>query len=58
MVKKDTELKFRIDTQTAEAAKAKARQLDIPLSQVLRQLLREWIAQDEQPLIGRPIESK
>jgi antitoxin component of RelBE/YafQ-DinJ toxin-antitoxin module len=48
MVRKDTELKFRVDAQTAEAAKAKARQLDIPLSQVLRQLLREWVDKDDE----------
>jgi len=47
MVKKDTEFKFRVDSRTAEAAKAKARQLDIPLSQILRELLRDWIT--EQP---------
>jgi len=46
MVKKDTELKFRVDSETAEAAKAKAERLDIPLSQILRQLLREWITED------------
>ena len=47
MVKKDSELKFRVDTQTAEAAKAKASRLDIPLSHVLRQLLRDWVAEDD-----------
>ena len=46
MVKKDAEIKFRIDGQTALAAKAKAEKLDVPLSQILRQLLREWIKDD------------
>jgi len=58
MVKKDTELKFRIDSQTAEAAKARARRLDIPLSQILRQLLREWIAEDQEQPKGEPPESE
>jgi len=52
MIKKDTELKLRIDTPTLEAAKAKAERLDIPLSQIVRQLLRGWIAEDEQPEEG------
>ena len=39
-------------------AKAKARQLDIPLSQVLRQLLREWITQEEEQLKGKSTGSK
>lgn len=58
MVKKDTELKFRIDSKTAEAAKAKAERLDIPLSQILRQVLREWIAEDNEQLKRVPSESK
>jgi antitoxin component of RelBE/YafQ-DinJ toxin-antitoxin module len=56
MVKKDTELKFRIDSKTAEAAKAKAARLDIPLSQVMRQLLREWTAGENALPKGVPIE--
>jgi antitoxin component of RelBE/YafQ-DinJ toxin-antitoxin module len=48
MVKKDAELKFRVDGLTAHAAKAKAARLDIPLSEVLRQLLREWITQEDE----------
>ena len=47
MVKKDAELKFRVDTKTAEAAKAKAARLDIPLSHILRQLLRDWVTEDD-----------
>jgi antitoxin component of RelBE/YafQ-DinJ toxin-antitoxin module len=46
MVKKDTEVKFRIDSHTLEAAKVKAERLDVPLSQILRQLLRGWIKDD------------
>ena len=57
MVKKDTELKFRVDSKTAEAAKAKAARLDIPLSQVMRQLLREWIAKENALPRGVPIDS-
>ena len=53
MVKKDDEIRFRVDTKTAEAAKEKAARLDIPLSQILRQLLRQWIAEDE----GQPKEA-
>ena len=47
MVKKDTEIKFRVDTQTSKAAKAKAERLDIPLSHILRQLLRDWVTEDD-----------
>ena len=52
MVKKDAELKVRVDSETSEAAKAKAARLDIPLSQILRQLLREWIAEDDRQKKG------
>jgi antitoxin component of RelBE/YafQ-DinJ toxin-antitoxin module len=48
MVKKDAEIKFRIDKLTMETAYAKARELDIPLSQILRQLLREWLREGEE----------
>ena len=48
MVKKNTELKIRIDSETLDAAKAIAERLDIPLSQIVRQLLREWI-KDQPP---------
>ena len=47
MVKKDDEFKFRVDAKTAEAAKEKAARLDIPLSHILRQLLRDWISEDD-----------
>jgi len=57
MVKKDTELKFRVDSRTAEAAKAKAARLDVPLSHVLRQLLREWITKENELPRGVPINS-
>ena len=56
MVKKDTEIKFRIDSVTCDLAKAKAERLDIPLSQILRQLLREWIAQDDTLPRGVPMD--
>ena len=37
------------------AAQAKARELDIPLSQILRQLLRQWISENErQPEEAEP----
>jgi len=47
VVKKDDEFRFRVDTKTAEAAKEKAARLDIPLSHILRQLLRDWISEDD-----------
>jgi antitoxin component of RelBE/YafQ-DinJ toxin-antitoxin module len=47
VVKKDDEFKFRVDAKTAEAAKEKAARLDIPLSHILRQLLRDWISEDD-----------
>lgn len=47
MVKEDAEIKFRVDRLTMEVAQAKARELDVPLSQILRQLLRQWIAETE-----------
>lgn len=48
MVKKDAEIKFRVDIGTLKAAQAKAQQLDVPLSQILRQLLREWLAAESE----------
>jgi len=47
VVKKDDEIRFRVDAKTAEAAKEKAARLDIPLSHILRQLLRDWILEDD-----------
>jgi antitoxin component of RelBE/YafQ-DinJ toxin-antitoxin module len=47
VVKKDDEFKFRVDAKTAEAAKEKAARLDIPLSHILRQLLRDWVSEDD-----------
>jgi hypothetical protein len=48
MVRKDAEIKFRVDIGTMKLAQAKAQQLDVPLSQILRQLLREWLAADNE----------
>jgi antitoxin component of RelBE/YafQ-DinJ toxin-antitoxin module len=48
VVKKDDEIRFRVDEKTAEAAKEKAGRLDIPLSHILRQLLRDWISEDDE----------
>jgi antitoxin component of RelBE/YafQ-DinJ toxin-antitoxin module len=56
MVKKDTEIKFRIDSVTCDLAKKKAERLDVPLSQICRQLLREWIAQEDALPRGVPID--
>lgn len=52
MVKKDAEIKFRVDKLTMEAAQLKAREMDVPLSQILRELLRDWISEDD----GKPKE--
>jgi hypothetical protein len=49
MVKKDAEIKFRVDRLTMESAKAQAYELDVPLSQILRQLLRQWLRECEEP---------
>ncbi|HQE91717.1 MAG TPA: hypothetical protein PLH19_02950 [Anaerolineae bacterium] len=58
MVKKDDDIRFRVDAKTAEAAKEKAARLDIPLSHILRQLLRDWISEDDnqskESLLGKP----
>jgi antitoxin component of RelBE/YafQ-DinJ toxin-antitoxin module len=56
MVRKDTEIKFRVDSQTRDLAQKKAERLDVPLSQICRQLLREWIAQDDTLPRGVPID--
>jgi len=48
VVKKDDEIRFRVDAKTAEAAKEKAGRLDIPLSHILRQLLRDWISENDE----------
>jgi len=58
VVKKDDDIRFRVDAKTAEAAKEKAARLDIPLSHILRQLLRDWISEDDnqskESLLGKP----
>jgi len=58
VVKKDDDIRFRVDAKTAEAAKEKAARLDIPLSHILRQLLRDWISEDDEKskesLLGKP----
>ena len=56
MVRKDKEIKFRVDSQTRDLAQEKAERLDVPLSQVCRQLLREWLAQDDTLPRGVPID--
>ena len=47
MVRKDSELKFRVETDLAEAVKAKAERLHVPLSLILRQLLRAWVRKED-----------
>ena len=42
----DARYQFRLPKRLLEAAKAKARQKDVLLSQVLRQALREFVADD------------
>lgn len=42
--KKDAKLDLRLPSELAEAAKRKAEQQDRPLSQIVRDLLREWVA--------------
>jgi predicted DNA binding CopG/RHH family protein len=44
MDKQDTKIDVRLPRELAWAAKRKARQQDRPLSQVIRELLRTWIA--------------
>lgn len=41
--RKDAQLKIRLPRELLDAAKAKADSEDVPLSQVIRQLLREWV---------------
>ena len=39
---------IRLDDELEQAAREKCRRLDLNLSQVVRQLLRQWIADDEE----------
>jgi hypothetical protein len=46
--KKDAKLDVRLPADLAAAAKRKAEQQDRPLSQIVRDLLREWLAAGDQ----------
>ena len=43
----ETRLILRIDPELKKAARAKAKAEDLTLSQVVRHLLREWVAKGE-----------
>ena len=45
----ETRLILRIDPELKKAAQAKAKAEDLTLSQAVRRLLREWIAEDKTP---------
>jgi antitoxin component of RelBE/YafQ-DinJ toxin-antitoxin module len=45
----ETRLILRIDPELKKAAQAKAKAEDLTLSQAVRRLLREWIAEDRKP---------
>ena len=45
----ETRLILRIDSTLKKAAQTKAKAEDLTLSQVVRRLLRKWIAEDKQP---------
>jgi antitoxin component of RelBE/YafQ-DinJ toxin-antitoxin module len=39
---------IRLDDELEQAAREKCRKLDLTLSQVLRQLLRQWLADEQE----------
>ena len=43
---KDKSYRFRLPSELFEAALTKARREDLTLAQVLRRLLRDWVAAD------------
>ena len=47
--KKDAQFKLRLPQQLLKAAKTKADAEDIPLSQIIRQFLREWVSKSPKP---------
>jgi antitoxin component of RelBE/YafQ-DinJ toxin-antitoxin module len=47
---KSTMVSLRMPQDLIREAKRKAKQLDRPLSQVVRELLRTWIAEQSQPV--------
>ena len=51
----DDRLGLRIPPELKQAAHVKAEAEDLTLSQVVRRLLRQWIAEDKQPE-ERPLE--
>jgi len=48
---------IRIPDELEQAAREKCRRLDLNLSQVIRQLLRQWIADDEPEETNQPCAS-
>ena len=51
----DAKLTFRLPKELLEAAHAKARRADVPISQYLRHCLRGWVVEDPpEPEEGKP----
>ena len=48
-LEKDARYQFRLPQSLLTVALEKARREDLTLAQVLRRLLRQWIAEDKQP---------
>jgi len=48
-LEKDARYQFRLPKSLLDAALDKARREDLTLAQVLRRLLRQWVAEDKQP---------
>lgn len=48
--KKSAKVEVRLSPELAAAAKQKAEQLDRPLSDVIRDLLRGWVSEQAQPV--------
>ena len=53
MVRKDKAIIFRVDSQTADAAKEKAEKMGISLSDILRQMLKAWLDSEVEFVIRR-----
>jgi antitoxin component of RelBE/YafQ-DinJ toxin-antitoxin module len=54
----DDRLGLRIPPELKRAAQEKAEAEDLTLSQVVRRLLRQWVAEEEQPEEGEGQEDK
>lgn len=46
---KDAKLTIRLPRELLEAAHAKAQRVDMPISQIVRRCLRDWVEEEDTP---------